>query len=211
MVVPSSCPCASTGVLCCCQLAGWQAGTVCFSRVRHVIDQVCIACCRYMQRYAYDFVLNVDTDEYLWLRSDLVQTEKPLQVRNCPNCCGQRSNMCLCATVLPFSTCWLMGASIPRRDAHGAGNWDAHQVPCVDSRSLCTLSRPCHVCRPGCIAACRTWLVNRRDLPIAPSQTSRVCQCRHGWRKCRTKPQQWQCHATHTRRSASPTNQTCRW
>ena len=38
------------------------------------------ACCRYMQRYAFDFLINVDADEFLWLRSDFMRVRKPLQV-----------------------------------------------------------------------------------------------------------------------------------
>ena len=34
--------------------------------------------CWYMQRYAYDFVLYVDTDEYVWLESSVMGRPKPL-------------------------------------------------------------------------------------------------------------------------------------
>ena len=45
-----------------------------------------LACCRYMQRYAYDFVVNVDTDEFLWLRSDFMRKPKPLKVWSAQPC-----------------------------------------------------------------------------------------------------------------------------
>ena len=35
--------------------------------------------CWYMQRYAYDFVLYVDTDEFVWLESSFMAGPKPLQ------------------------------------------------------------------------------------------------------------------------------------
>ena len=67
-------------------------------RVPRLIDmlpiQAGIASCRYMQRYAYDFVINVDTDEYFWLRSDFMRVPNPLQV--CFSTCHQSCKQFKC-------------------------------------------------------------------------------------------------------------------
>ena len=57
-----------------------------------------------MQRYAYDFVLYLDIDEFLWLRSDYMEKSRPLQVQ-IPSCtyfveCTHLRSLHICSSIL---------------------------------------------------------------------------------------------------------------